>query len=141
MVKLSNRDKPFFTGDLKTEFRQLCRIYQKNGRSKCFLDKKIKFNQNYKKAAAKYLEKNVSAAIKENPGKAAKALKRVSARPGDCQQGGSFQLVNHLDENLTIEESIERFVEHFAVVSQEFEALNVEILSSDIKESINDILL
>ena len=137
MVKLSNRDKPFFTGDLKTEFRQLCRIYQKNRRSKCFLNKKIKFNRNYKKAPAHYLENNVSAAIKGNLGKAPKALKWVSV-PGDCQQGGSFQLVNHFNKNLTIEESKERFVEHFAVVSQEFGALNVEKMSSDIKQSINE---
>ena len=37
-VKLSNRDKPFFTGDLKDEFRRLCRSYRKTGRSKSFLD-------------------------------------------------------------------------------------------------------
>ena len=51
---------------------------------------KLKFNQNYKNAATKYLEKNVEAAIKDDPGKASKALKQIGGRPGDCQSGGTF---------------------------------------------------
>jgi hypothetical protein len=98
-VKLSNRDKPFFTGDLKDEFCRLCRSYRKTGRSKSFLDKNVKFNEIYKKAAAKYLAKNVASIIKDNPGKACKVLKQVGSRPGDCQQGGSFRLANHSQQN------------------------------------------
>ena len=71
VVKLSNRDKSFFTEDLKHELRQLCRIYRKHGRSTLFVEMKCKFNKNYKKAAAKYLEKNVEAVINDDPGKAA----------------------------------------------------------------------
>ena len=62
---------------------------------------KQKFNENFKNAANHYLDKNVEIAMKNDPGKAAKALKQLSARPGDCQPGGSFQLANYLQENLT----------------------------------------
>ena len=33
IIRLSNKDKPFMTGDLKKEFRNLCRIYRKSGKS------------------------------------------------------------------------------------------------------------
>ena len=137
-VKLNNRDKPFFTGDLKDEFRRLCRSYRKTGKSKLFLDRKLKFNENYKKAAAKYLKKNVASILNDNPGKASRVLKQVGARPGDCQLGGSFRLSNHSEQNLTIEESIERYVEHFALVSQEFEPLNFEKLPPNVKKSVEE---
>ena len=62
---------------------------------------KVKFSENYKKASAKYIEKNISIARKENPRKAAQALKLLGTRPGDFQPGGNFQLANHLKDNLS----------------------------------------
>ena len=108
------------------------------GKSKKKLEKKLKFNQSYKNAATKYLEKNVEAAIKDDPGKASKALKQIGARPGDCQPGGTFQLASHLNQNLTTEESIERFVEYFAEVSQEYSPMDVDKLPDKVKQSLSD---
>ena len=99
---------------------------------------KYKFDKNYKNSAAKYLEKNGEAVINDDPGKAAKALKQVAACPGDCQPGGTFQLSSHLQENLTIKESIERLVVHFSETSQEFLPLVVSKLPENVQESMND---
>ena len=99
---------------------------------------KYKFDKNYKNSAAKYLEKNGEAVINDDPGKAAKALKQVAACPGDCQPGGTFQLSSHLQENLTIEESIEWLVEHFSAISQEFLLLDVKKHPDYVKESMTD---
>ena len=135
-VKISSKDKPFITGDLKDEFRRLCRLYRKAGKTKLFKKNKKKFQFNYKKAAKKYIDKNVTTIMEEAPGKATKALKQLSSRPGDCQQVGTFRLSNHLSQNLSIEQSIEKFVEHFANISNEFEPLNIMSLPNEVIQSM-----
>ena len=137
-VKLSSKDKPFMTGSLKEEFRRLCRIYNKSGKSNNFKKKKKKFQINYKKAAKAFIVKNVTSIMEEAPGKASKALKQLSRRPGDCQPQGSFRLSSHLLENLSTEESIERFVKHFSEISQEFDPLDIEKLPINIKQSMSE---
>ena len=98
---------------------------------------KAKFSEKYKKASAQYIEKNVSIAKKENPRKAAQALKLFGTWPGDIQPGGSFQLANHLHENLSPEETLEKYAEYFANISQEFEPLDIDKLPPEVKASIN----
>ena len=135
-IKLSNKDKPFMTGVLKDEFRKLCRLYRKAGKSDQFKTKKIRFDRKYLKASKDYIKKNVDEAMVDNPGKATKALNHLSARPGDCQPGGSFRLVNHLEENLSIEESIEKFVTFFSSISQEFMPLDISQLPVQIQNAM-----
>lgn len=57
---------------------------------------------------------------KENHGKAFATLKRLSAKPGDCQELGSFTLESHVRENIRTEEQIEINSDFFVSVSQEF---------------------
>ena len=49
----------------------------------------------------------------ENPGKAAKTLKKMGASPGDCDDNSSFTLINHLEEGLSVKEQLARFSDYF----------------------------
>ena len=60
----------------------------------------------------------------ENPGKAYKILKRMGAKPGDCQDEGTFNLQNHIEANMSPEESAESVANHFSKISQEYSPLN-----------------
>ena len=48
----------------------------------------------------------------EHPGRAAATLKRLGGQPGDCKEGGTFTLLNHIEENLSVDEQLERFGEY-----------------------------
>ena len=50
--------------------------YSKRGQSEKYKKLKIKFDQKYKKAAQKYIDKNFTALKTENPGKAFSILKK-----------------------------------------------------------------
>ena len=49
-----------------------------------------------KKAGRNYIQKNVTALKIENPSKAYSFLKKMSAKPGDCEESGSFNLKKSL---------------------------------------------
>ena len=65
----------------------------------------------------------------EHPGKAAATLKRMGAQPGDCLEDGSFTLLSHIRENLTVEQQLEWLSKYFVAVSQEFPPLELDQLS------------
>jgi hypothetical protein len=75
----------------------------------------------------------------EHPGKAAATLKRMGAQPGDCLEGGSFTLLSHIRENLTVEQQLERLSDYFVAVSQEFPPLELDQLSDKTRQKLSDI--
>ena len=75
----------------------------------------------------------------EHPGKAAATLKRMGAQPGDCLEGGSFTLLNHLQEGLTVEQQLERLSHYFVSVSQEFPPLELDQLSERTRQKLSEI--
>ena len=72
-----------------------------------------------------------------NPGKAFQILKRMGAPPGESENEGSFTLQNHIDENISTEESIERIADFFAQISQEYPPLDCDQLPNRVKEKLN----
>ena len=64
-------------------------------------------------------------------------FERLSAQPGAQLDEGNFTLVSHQENNLTPEQSIEKIAEHFAMISQEFEPLNVNLLPADVQNNVN----
>ena len=128
-VRITNRDKPFITAEIKTLDRKRMREWRKHGKTTKYLDIKKEFLVKYKKAASDYLKKCVSDLKREQPGKSAATLKRMGAQPGDCGEGGLFTLINHLKENLSVEEQNRKFSDFFMAVSQEFPPLHVSQLS------------
>ena len=85
------------------------------------------------------MEKSVRSLVQENAGKAYQTLKKLGAQPGDCTDESSFTLSSHLDKNLTTEQSMNRILEHFASISQDFEPLNFHSLSDDVKAKLSKI--
>ena len=70
-----------------------------------------------KKAASKHLKKYVTDIMEEAPGKAYRALRKMGARPGNCNDSGTFTLTNHQDSNLTSKQSVDKMAEYFAAIS------------------------
>ena len=90
---------------------------------------KAKFELKLEKAAADHLEKNVRSLKESDPGKAYSILKKMGAQPGDFLDDGLFSLTNHLESNLTKQESVEKIALHFARISQEYAPLDTGKLS------------
>ena len=72
---------------------------------------KIQFNEKYKKASKNYLDKNIRALKEEQPGVAYKCLKKLGAQPRNCLDENTFTLLNHLEQGLTTEESIDKIAD------------------------------
>jgi hypothetical protein len=60
----------------------------------------------------------------------------MGAQPGDCGGEGTFTLLNHVQENLTVEEQIDRFSDYFIRVSQEFPPLEMSQLSDETRQRL-----
>ena len=76
--------------------------------------------------------------MESEPGKAYATLKRMGAKPGDSLDDGSFNLIEHLEANLTNSESVERIASYFARVSQEYPPLNISTLPASVKSKLDD---
>ena len=137
-VKINpNFDKPYITAELKKLDRQIKREYRKRCKSEKYLRLKKCYDEKLEKAALAYLEKNVRSLKEDDPGKAYRSLKKMAAQPGDCSDEGSFNLLSHLEDNLTNEQSIERIAQHFAQISQEYPPLNFNLLPVQVKAKIS----
>ena len=130
-------DKPYITAELKKLDRKVKRIYRRHGKSVNYITLKKLYDEKMAKAAEAYLIKNVRSLKEDDPGKAYKTLKKMSAQPGDQSDEGNFTLISHMEANLTNEQSIERIADHFSNISQEFPPLTVQSLPDDVKSKIN----
>ena len=138
-VRISNQDVPFITSDLKKLQCYLKREYKRKGKSQKYIYLKSAYDIKFKKAAQDQLNKYVEDMMYENPGKAYSALKRMGARPGDCENHGVFNVVSHQNENLSMEQSTERILKYFASISQEYQPLGQERLTQTVQYKLNQI--
>lgn len=83
-VRLSNEDKPFFTSELKKLDKYIKKEYRKKGKSQKYQKLKAAYDEKYQKAASHYLNGCIVDMMEEAPGKAYRAIKKLGARPGDC---------------------------------------------------------
>ena len=97
-MRVTNKDKEFITLELKLLKKRKMREWRKRGKSEKYISVKKEFDGKFKKASEEYIKKCVSDLKLEQPGKAAATLKRLGARPGDCEEGSSFTLLNHTKE-------------------------------------------
>ena len=100
---------------------------------------KKEFQQKYQKAGSDFVKKCVTDLRTEHPSRAAATPKQLGGQPGDCEEGGTFTLINHTEANLSVEEQLERFGEHFSAVSQEFPPLELEQLSDFTRKKLSEI--
>ena len=92
-VRVSNQDAPFVTVEIKKLQMYLKREYKKKGKSEKYMKLKSAYDTKFKKLAQNQLEKNVEDMMNQHPGKAYRALKKMGARPGDCENNGEFQVL------------------------------------------------
>ena len=135
-IRISSSDKPYITSELKKLDRKKKKEYRKKGKSEKYVKLRNEFEFKLKKAGKKYISKNVTGLIMENPAKAYSILKRMGAQPGDCQDEGSFHLQNHLDANMSPEDCTESIANHFSKISQEYAALNEAELPTRVQEKL-----
>ena len=76
--------------------------------------------------------------MEEHPGKAYRAMKKMGARPGDCENAGEFTIASHQNENLDIEQSSLRILKYFSQISQEYEPLIVENLPNEVQTKLKE---
>ena len=64
----------------------------------------------------------------------------VSLLPGSCNEEGTFTLLNHSDQNLSTEESIEHIDKYFAQISQEHPPLDSDSLPQRVRDVLNHLI-
>ena len=119
--------------------RKKKREWKNKGKSEKYIQLRNEFRHKYKKAASDFLKKCVSDLKISEPGKAAATLKRMGAQPGDCEEGGTFTLLSHIRENLSVDQQLERLTKYFVSVSQEFPPLQIEQLSEYTRQKLANI--
>ena len=132
-LKVSTKDKQFITAELKILSRQKMREYNKRGKTPKYKKLEAEFKSKYKTEAKKFLKKSMDTLRESNPGKAYCVLKKMGAQPGDCIDSNTFTLPNHESESLTVLQSCERIAQHFANISQEYPALDINLLPERVK--------
>ena len=132
-LKVSTKDKQFITAELKILSRQKMREYNKRGKTPKYKKLEAEFKSKYKTEAKKFLKKSMDTLRESNPGKAYCVLKKMGAQPGDCIDSNTFTLPNHESESLTVLQSCERIAQHFATISQEYPALDINLLPERVK--------
>ena len=63
-------------------------------------------------------------------------LKKMGAQPGDLLDDGSFSLTNHLEENFTSKESVDRIANHVAAIRQQYPPLDINSLPLHVKDKL-----
>ena len=126
--RVSNQDVSFITAELKKIQMYMKREYKMKGKSTKYKDMKEKYDIKFKKAAECQLKKLVEDMMEEQPGKAYSAMKKMGARPGDCENSGEFTIASHQSENLNLKESTDRILKYFASISQKYEPLRIDNL-------------
>ena len=136
--RVSNQDVGFITAELKKIQMYMKREYKIREKSTKYKEMKEKYDFKFKKAAECQLNKLVEDMMEEQPGKAYSAMKKMGARPGDCENRGDFTIASHQNENLDIKESTNRILKYFSSISQKFGPLNIEKLPLDVQRKLNE---
>ena len=135
--RVSNTDKPWITREIKQLDRWKKQEYRKHGKSSKYLNLLKSYDIKFKNSAKKHLRRNVTDLMEAAPGKAWATLKRMGAQPGDCGGEEAFTLTEHLEQNLTLEQSLEKIVKYFSELSCQHPPLNVELLPERVKMKLN----
>ena len=122
-VQVSNGDFAFIMAEIKKLDKYVKREYKLRGKTVKYFQLKAAYDQKFKKAAADHLQKFVRDMKEQAPGKAYRAMRRMGSRPGDCDDEGSFTLTEHINSNLTPQQSVEKIAQYFSAISQEYPPL------------------
>ena len=136
-VRMSPYDKPWIRAELKKLSRCKKREYKKKGKSVKYEKLKAKFDKKFEKAMNEFIQKNITEIRSTNPSKAYNLLKRLGARPSDCDEMNAFLIPSHA--NLSPEECAEAIATHFSAISQEYDPLNTDNLPTRVKSKLDEV--
>ena len=135
-VKISSHDKPWLNFELKKLHRQKSREYVKRGKSEKYFSLSKEFKEKYRNAASTYLYNNVELLKECNPRQAYATLRRLGSVPGEDNLSTQISLPEHVEENLTAQQSVERIADHFANISNQYPPLKIENLSDRVQTKL-----
>ena len=129
-ITVRSDDNPFITEALKGMKRRIMREYEKRGKSPKYLELKELFSQKLNDQKVKYKDKILQSVIDGDRSSSYKALRKLGVRPGESSST-SFQLpsLNNVSDSV----AAEVIADHFASISNEYEALDVEKLPHRVK--------
>ena len=125
-TKITKFDHEITSAAIKQLSRKKNREYSKNRNSTKYKKLKKDLKLRIKIEGEKLLEKQFTK-LSEKGNSWLRFAKKISARPGD-EISDSFVLPNHLDRNLTAEQSAEEICSYFSAISQEYSPLDVNSL-------------
>ena len=135
--RVTNTDKLWITKEIKKLDRWKKAEYRRNGKSKKYIGLLQSYYQKYKEATKMHLKRNVSDLMQAAPGKAWQTVKKMGAQSGECGGQGGFTLTEHLDQNLSEEQSLEKIVTYFSELSSQHPPLCVENLPDRVQQKKN----
>ena len=135
-VKISNTDKPWITSEIKKLDRWKKSEYRKHGKSVKYQSLLKSYNEKYRSAAGQHLRRNVTDLMEAAPGQAWSVLKRMGARPGECGEEAAFSMTEHVEKNLSVDESLEKMVSYFSGLSCQHPAMDVELLPARVRTKL-----
>jgi hypothetical protein len=116
--------------------RYIKREYKAKGKSPKYIQLKESYDQKMKRAAEDHLQKYVRDMKEEAPGKAYRAMRKMGARPGDCDDDGAFTLTSHVESNLSPQQSVDKMADYFSEISQKHEPLDIATLPDRVRSKI-----
>ena len=132
-ITVQSCDKPYFTEQLRKLRRQKMREYSRKGKSEKFIELQQKYLLLLRAEVDKYKNKIISQISNGNRGCVYKLLRRLGNAPGDLVKNDS-QINSHIDLNLKPSQSAESISKYFTSISQEYQPLNLDCISSRVRE-------
>ena len=94
------------------------RVYEREGKSRKYLELKKLFNVELKKEAEKYKNRVIDEVKVGKRGSAYSAIRKLGEGPDD--KGKKVLIADFVDKNLSDRECAERLANHFSAISQFF---------------------
>ena len=135
-IKISDQDQPWFTEELRALKRRRMREYVKNGKSARYSELREKFVKKLKDEAEKFKQKIELEVTEGKRGSYYPALRKLGMRPWE-DNNPSFQLPEHVENNFSATQSVEKMAEYFSCISQEYLPLKISTLPPNVQSHLS----
>ena len=116
-ITISSEDQVWFNEELRALRRTKMREYARHGKSQKYCEIKEKFDKKFLNEIQKYKKKIELEILEGKRGSYYPAIKKLGLRPGETSQP-SFQLPQHVENNMSATDSVEILADYFSSISQ-----------------------
>ena len=135
-ITVSSEDQVWFTEDLRALRRTKMREYARHGKSQKYCEIKEKFDKKFLNEIQKYKKKIELEVLEGQRGSYYPAIKKLGLRPGETSQP-TFQLPQHVENNLSATASVEILADYFSSISQQYSPLEISTLPPCIQSHLS----